>query len=189
VASASSTAPALARRARHFFLVETIAFALRHRSRRSLSFRAHFNFELHSHYRSGCLRSAGKFSGKLAAGIFSRTLWHLAAHCISRALWLLHLVWRRRKHRRISLDRQLDVYRTTLDRRHRLRLHPLAHLHHALQRRRPARFSQRFVWKSASGSASARIFLVLCGGIARGFLALRLRNLVVLGQVGHCFRR
>ena len=108
----------------------------------------------HRHHRTGRLCAAGSFSGEPSAGIFPRAVRHLAAHRVPRALRLLHLVSRRREYGRVSLERQLDVHRAALDGRHRLRLHPLAHLHDALYRRRSACESQRLIRQGAGGGVS-----------------------------------
>src|SRR5215468_621251 len=86
------------------------------------------------------------------------------------------------------MDRQLDVRRAALDRDHRLRVHHLAYLEHALYRHRSARISGRIVRKSAGGGFSYWSVLVLRGRSDRRFLAFRIWHLVVLRQVGHCHR-
>ena len=91
---------------------------------------------------------------------------------------------------RISLDRQLDVHRAALDRRHRLRLHRLAHVDDALYRSRSACVSQRFVRQGAGGSvATPLLFAFYVVGLIARFVALRLWHLAVRGEVGNCFRR
>ena len=88
-----------------------------------------------------CLRPPGQLSGESSAGVLPRIVRHLDADRVSRALRFLHLVSRRRECDFLSVERQLDVHGAALDRRDRVRLHPLAHVHHAIHRRRSARQS------------------------------------------------
>src|SRR5579863_3130769 len=93
----SSRRGALARWARHFVRSAATAFSLGNYSGRRIPVRAHSDFQLYSDRGewTGRLWSPGNFSSESAAGFFSRTVRHLAADRVSRALRLLHLVPRR----------------------------------------------------------------------------------------------
>src|SRR5258707_10962654 len=86
------------------------------------------------------------------------------------------------------MDRELDVQRPTLDRRHCLCLYHLAYMDDALCRSRSARLPGGIVRQGTGRSISDSVLPVLCCGLDRGLMALRVWHLAVLGEVGHRFR-
>src|SRR5438105_4019064 len=93
----------------------------------------------------------------------------MAADSVSLSLWFLYLVSRGFQRQRLPLAGQLDVHRAALDRRYRIRLHGLAYLASALQRR-PSVDSSRFRLRQGAIGISKS----LGGGLLRRGNCLRL---------------
>ncbi len=88
----------------------------------------------------------------------------------------------------LSVERQLDVYGAALDGRHRLRLHPLAHVHHAVHRRRSARQSHGVIWQGAARSVHTGLFLFYVVGLIAASWHFAYGIWLFCGEVGHRFR-
>src|SRR5262249_2709681 len=161
----------------------------RNHSRRCVSVRAHTDLQRDRHWAKWAdgLCQPSEISGKPAVGIFPGTLRDLVADRLSRSIRLLHLVRRRVEHGIVSLVGQLDVHATALDRWHRVHLHRLARLHHALRRSGPASVAGARVWQGAARSISTALVFVLRRGPGRGIVALRVWDLAVLCEVGNRF--